>query len=189
MLRPVLVTPASALVSTADAKAHLRVEDATDDALIDALVKAATDYLDGQAGLLGRCIGSQVWRQDYPDWASRLRLPFPDVTSVVVKYFDTANVEQTLADTNYDLLEDSKSSYIRFVDSFAEPSVYDDRDDVVQVTLTAGYATVPEAIIAVVKLLVGHWYENREAVVTGTISTNLQLTIEALTDLYKRNRL
>ena len=37
-----------------------------------------------------------------------------------------------------------------------------------------------------VKLLVGHWFENREAVVTGTIATSLPLAFEAVANTISR---
>ncbi|MFP5432845.1 MAG: head-tail connector protein [Alphaproteobacteria bacterium] len=33
---------------------------------------------------------------------------------------------------------------------------------------------------AAILLLVGHWYANREAVVTGTIATQLPMAVDAL---------
>lgn len=41
---------------------------------------------------------------------------------------------------------------------------------------------VPEPIRQAMKLLIGHWYESREAIVTGTISTALQFAVDALMD-------
>jgi uncharacterized phiE125 gp8 family phage protein len=56
--------------------------------------------------------------------------------------------------------------------------------DAVQVEFTAGYGdtadTVPATARQVVKLLLSHWYENREGVLTGTISKPLEFAISSL---------
>ena len=64
--------------------------------------------------------------------------------------------------------------------------------DAVRITATAGYANiqaVPEVAKHAIRLLVGHWYENREAVVTGTISSDVGLTVEALLSTLKTGEL
>ena len=55
------------------------------------------------------------------------------------------------------------------------------------VALTADYtqeddyrANIPEEIRHALKLLVGHWHENRENVVTGHVVTQIPMTVEAL---------
>lgn len=56
--------------------------------------------------------------------------------------------------------------------------------DSVNVRGTFGYGTdytsVPENIKNAIKMMVSYWYENREPVVVGTISTRLQDTIDAM---------
>jgi hypothetical protein len=39
---------------------------------------------------------------------------------------------------------------------------------------------VPQPIITAMKLLLAHWYENREAVIIGTIQTELGMAVESL---------
>jgi uncharacterized phiE125 gp8 family phage protein len=193
MLAPVrTVAPQTTPVSLTEAKAHLRVEvDVTeDDTLITSLIQAATDHLDGWAGILGRALVTQSWRQDFCDWpACRiLRLPFPDVTDATVKYFDEENASQDVADDMIAVLADARGSFIRFSDAFPYPSLRDDRGDRVQVTLTAGYGDatkVPSAIKAAILLLVGNWYANREAV-TAEAATVLPMAVDALLAPYRR---
>lgn len=52
----------------------------------------------------------------------------------------------------------------------------------VVIEFRAGYseATLPEEIQHAVLLLVGHWYENRQEVVTGTIATQVPAAAESL---------
>ena len=195
MLRPVLVAvPAAPVVSTDEIKAHCHVDYSDDDALLDRFVAAATAHLDGWTGILGRCLINQDWRQDHWYWPTcrYLRLPFPDVSKVIVNYYDVDNVKQTVDGSLYDLMEDESGSKIWFKDAFTYPTIYYNRRDGLQVTVTAGYGAsasdVPEAIRQAVMLLAGHWYENREAVVLGRIMapTELPFAVSALIEPYRR---
>src|SRR5690606_12599307 len=98
MLAPVrTVAPATMPVSLAEAKAHLRVDHDDQDDLITAQIKAATAYLDGWSGILGRALVTQTWRQDFAGFGDRLPLPLVPVTAIdSVSYFDGDNVHQTL---------------------------------------------------------------------------------------------
>lgn len=178
--------PAATPVSVAEAKAHLRVESSDEDTLIAGLVSAATSHLDGWSGALGRAIVTQTWRQDFdgfPATRSRcMRLPLWPVASVTsVTYRDANGTTQTVSAADYSLLSDERGAFIRFVEDFDSPIVYDD-GPAVSVTYVAGLAAadVPAAIKQAILLLVGHWFANREAVVTGTIAVALPMTVDAL---------
>ena len=78
-LAPAPVAP----VDLARAKAHLNVFHDDDDAVISALIDAATAHLDGPDGWLGRALEEQVWKlaaDGFPDGA--LALPVVPVVSV-----------------------------------------------------------------------------------------------------------
>ncbi|MCV0371079.1 head-tail connector protein [Filomicrobium sp.] len=192
MLRPVLVTPpVVAPVSLAEAKVHLRVDFDDDDTLIAALIDAAVAHLDGWTGVLGRPMINQDWRQDYIDWPASgfLRLPFPNVSSAALTYFDPDNVGQTVDTALYELIEDARSSVIRVKDGFPCPAVNNDRADAVQVTMTVGYGAaagdVPAAIRAAMLLIVGHLYEHRESVAESSLA-ELPFGAMALIAPYRR---
>ena len=50
----------------------------------------------------------------------------------------------------------------------------------VTVRFVAGYTSVPAGIKAAMKLLIGHWYKNREAVNVGNIVNVMPLAVESL---------
>jgi uncharacterized phiE125 gp8 family phage protein len=173
MYAPSLITaPVGAVVSTSDLKAHLRVEHSADDALIGALQDAAVAHLDGWRGVLGRAILSQVWRQDFDDWGDGdLRLPLPDVSAVTATYRDPQS--QAFISATGELLHDRRGSFVRF-------ETHPDADLVrIQFTAALPAQLMPIAQTAI-KLMVGNWYENREAVVTGISVASLPLAVEAL---------
>lgn len=191
MIRPVqTVAPAELPVTLAEAKAHLRVDHDTEDDLISTLVQAAVDHLDGHGGVLGRCLINQTWRVDFWTWQPAFRLPFPDVSSVSsVVYSDVDNAEQTVSAGLYELIEDAQGGLVKMLDDFTEPTLYDDRSDPVRITFVAGYGAdaddVPSAIKAAILLMVGHWYQHREAVTAGSTET-LPMAVEALITPYRR---
>ena len=167
MYAPVLITAPSGLVVTlADMKAHLRVEHSADDALIGALHDAAVAHLDGWRGALGRAILSQVWRQDYEDWGTGdLALPLPDVSAATGE-----------------LLQGLGGPFVRF-EEFPDA-------DLVRIQFTCALPTQLLPVVqTAVKLMVGTWYENREAVITGTTATTVPLAVEALIDAVRWRRL
>lgn len=178
MFRPIrTVPPAIEVVTLTEAKLHARIDHSDDDALVETLISAAHDHLDGWAGVLGRCMITQEWRQDFEGWpASRcLRLPFPDVTEVAVTYYDADDVVRTVAPDEYELVESPHGAVVRLKPTFASPSLTDRRLARVSVTMLAGYgpspADVPKALHVAMFLMVAHWYEQREAVSRSTMSS------------------
>jgi uncharacterized phiE125 gp8 family phage protein len=165
---PVLVTaPTTPVVALADLKAHLRVDHLDDDSVITSLEAAAVAHLDGWTGILGRAIRPQVWRQDFTA-GEPVRLAMPDVTSITVAALDAAGGSVSVTAT---LRSDQRGPWVEIVGAY----------DRVQVTYTCAMtaAQLPAAQIAV-KLLVAHWYANRETAVTGTITAQLPFAVDAL---------
>ena len=102
MMALVLVTPpASEPVTLAEAKAHLRVETAADDALIAILITTARQSAEQW---LNRALLAQTWRAQW-DGAPEgdvLELPKAPLQSVVhVKTYDDADAATVFAASNY----------------------------------------------------------------------------------------
>jgi uncharacterized phiE125 gp8 family phage protein len=175
------VAPVTALLSLEDAKAHLRVDTIDYDDYIAAMVAAATSYLDGYSGVLGCALQEQTWEQTLDSFpADRcLRIPLGKLVSVdSIAYFDGANAAQSF--TGFHEATDAIGPMIILQDGQSWPTTFV-RPDAVRVTWTCGYgADIPVAIIHAVKLLIGHWYANREAVITGTITAQLPISVAAL---------
>jgi uncharacterized phiE125 gp8 family phage protein len=199
MYRPVqTVAPSIKPVSLAEAKAHLDIGYSEKDTLITALIAAATDHLDGWAGILGRCLVEQTWRQDYNDFCRCLRLPlFPVISVSSVKYDDADGVEQTVSASDYQLLADEIGAFVRFNDDYSYPSVDDDGPSV-RVLYKAGYAnggsdpnftsTVPDGIKHAILLMVRHWFDNPSAVSVGAPAQKMPIAVDALLAPYRRVR-
>lgn len=195
MYRPTLVTPPAIKPVTVEyVKKHSLIDHDEQDDVIDLLIDAATTHLDGWTGTLGRALCEQTWRQDYDDFASCLRLPLGPVVSVeAVTYIDTDGIEQTVDEADYTLRTDSLGSYVEFGCEYSFPSL-NSANAAVSVEFVAGYPvtdgawTGPAAIKHAIMLLVAHWFENREAVLTGqgAAATTLPLGVDALLAPYRR---
>lgn len=163
--------PTVSPLSLAEAKAHVKAEDfAGDDDLLQALIDSAVAMLDGHSGLLGRALIEQSWvvYYDYafPSW--RIPIPLSPLISIEsIKYCDSSGTLQTVDPAVYTVI-DGPISAVEPAFNRAWPSP---RSQIraVQINFTAGYgdaaSAVPAPIRAAMKLLVGHLYRNREAVV------------------------
>lgn len=189
MYRPVLVTPpASQPVTMEQAKRQVRAEDFTDDDdLLEALVKAATSHLDGWTGILGRCLITQTWRQDFDGFCRCMRLPlFPVASIASVTHLDAADATQTVSPSAYALLNDDAGAFVRFADAFAFPATSAKRP-AVAITYVAGAESASEALQHAILMLVGHWYANRESV-SAVAMQSLPQAVDALIAPYRRIR-
>jgi len=190
---PTLTTAAATdIVSAAEAKTHCRVDHTDDDTYFASLIDAATAYMDGWTGVLGRCLIDQTWTVNASGWQTRtMRLPFPDVQSITITYEDADNATQTLSSSLYELNEDNAGSYIYFLDSFTSPAVYDDAQFPVHFAMVCGYGSaatdVPMAIRQAALLLIGHMYENRESVSIEALK-EVPMAFSALIAPYRRYR-
>lgn len=188
MRAPVLITgPVESPVSLPDVKLHLRVDHDDEDGLIQAYIDAAVAHLDGWTGVLGRCLVSQTWRQDFDRFASCLRLPLWPIREIrSITWRNEQGQIATISGGDYALKADALGGYVRFVDGYAYPSgLY--QSDAVAVTFTAGTdpAVVPAALKAAIMLLVGHWYQNREAVAENSL-VELPMAVNALIAPFRR---
>ncbi|MEH7827111.1 head-tail connector protein [Gemmobacter denitrificans] len=168
MTPPVLVTaPTDPVVALEDLKLHLRVDHDDEDDLIEALQAAAVAHLDGWKGVLGRAIKAQTWRQEFTS-SETARLALPDVSAITATGYDAEG--ETVAVTTT-LKSDYRGHYVEVTGPY----------DTVRIDYTCAMAAQQlPAAQAAVKLLVGHWYENRESVVIGQSVSNLPLAVEAL---------
>lgn len=176
-----VITPPAPVVTWADADAYLNLSgDTTQQARVEALIDAATEYARKATGC---SIGSQTLEVRFHAIGTEIDLPFGPVTSIVsIKYLDSDNVEQTLANTVYQRLADGR---VVLKASQSWPSIYDD-PEAVRVQYVAGDA--PKPIEVAILALVAHWNEHRETVNVGNITSELPLSTVELLSRYKAYR-
>jgi uncharacterized phiE125 gp8 family phage protein len=158
-----LVTPPTAeAVSLAEAKAHLRVDfdNGDDDALITAMISAATDALH----YLNRTIAPSTLALDLDVFADEIALPRPPLISVgSITYKDATNTAQTLSSSVYESVIDSEGlGFVRLAYGQSWPET---RSGGLPITITyqAGYSATPAPIKAAILLRLGRLYELRDA--------------------------
>lgn len=177
-----VAAPTLKVVTLAEAKKHLVVDYGDDDTLIQAYIDAATDHLDGYAGILGRALMSQKWAVQACEWRSCFTIPMQPVKGVALKYFDVDNVEQTVDESFYRV-----SGQTLWLDSsFTRPAVYH-RGDAISAIFTLGetdVANVPAAIKAALLLMIGTLYANRENI--GSAATFENAAFDMLVSPYRR---
>lgn len=187
-----LTAPAKLPVSLNEFLAHERVDADDDAAIINTYLAAATGRVDGWNGILGAALITQVWQADFDQFpgSRRINLPIGPVQSVVVKYSDADNVEQTFAGANYSAHEDAKGDYL-WLDTGQSswPGTYD-REDAVRIEITAGYgddpSDVPEAIRLAIIHTAAHWFTHREPVVDGRTMGEVPMMADAILENYRR---
>lgn len=180
------VTPAaSPPISTADAKKHLQVEHSDDDALIAAQVAAAVDHVERfTSQVLADCVMEMVL-SGFPEFPEMLSIPREPVTDVVsLFYTDTDGEEAEVTDFRW---SDASPDVVMPAFRASWPSAADEPGSV-RLRFHAGYGPglAPPSLIEASKRLLGHFYANREDVVTGTIATELPLGIKALCMPFRR---
>ena len=179
----VLVTaPASEPVVLSEMKSHLRVDLADDDALITGLISAAREYVEGAAR---RALVTQTWRLSLPGWPEddEIGLPRPPLQSVSsLVYVDVDGAQTTWPSSNYIVDIDSQPGRLVLAPNISWPSVTLYPVNPVQITFVAGYGSglVPTHYLQAIRLLVGHWYENREATDAGQPVREIPLAVESL---------
>lgn len=185
--------PVAPLLTTAEAKEHLRVDLNDENDLIDAYVSAATDMVDAQWGELGRALITQTWRLTLPIFpaSGTIILPIPPVQRVTgITYYDADNAQQILAANTYRLTVKDEYAVIDKVSGASWPSTFS-RPDAVELQYDTGYGDnatdVPEGIRHAVRLLVSHWFGARSAATEGSFK-ELPLGVRSLLQKYRISR-
>jgi len=199
----VLVDPIRAAVETTDARAHLRVLSTEETGVIEALVEAAGDYTENY---LGRRLVKQQVRQTFDRFprAPALELygtPLLSTTllssgetRIEVRYWPRgASTHEVFGSSHYIVSANREGGYPKLTLKANRewPTRQLRNADAVEIDYWVGYSNgtaavpVPPWARSAVLLLVGHWFENREAVVLGTIATKIPLSAQAILDKHR----
>jgi uncharacterized phiE125 gp8 family phage protein len=181
---------ASEPVSLEELKTHLRADGDDEDALIDSYILAARHKVEADTG---RALLSQTWSMTLdkaPANRKPIMLPIGPVSAVSsITSYSTADASSTVATSVYRADTASVPARIVLKDGQDWPSGLRP-ENALTVVFVAGYGTTPASVadqqlLQAIKLLVGHWYANREAVLVGSISKDIELAYAALTQPLK----
>jgi uncharacterized phiE125 gp8 family phage protein len=176
MITNATITPASSyeVVSLALAKMQLRIESSftAEDTLIQSMIASAVSAAEDYMGC--KIVDSDVVL-NLDELEDVINIPYPVRSVTSLKYFPTSGAEETMPDTDYELLRFGKENGIR-ITAYWIPET-DTRYDAVTIAFKTGYATgtVPKPIIQAVLLQISDMYDRREdrVEVPLTMSTKL----------------
>ena len=164
---------------------HLKLTYSDETAYLDALVAAAWDRVEVHLGIR---YAAHTVNWEAQSFATKIQLPVEAdrVAAVTVDYWNG---------DSYEAATDVRTSNIGYpvcleVDS--DDAVLGNRDAdagtiLMKVTATVAESTPPPSIQQAFLLYLGYLYEKREAVVTGTIATELPRAYEYLLNGYRVN--
>ena len=172
MLALSLVTaPTVEPLSTADAKLHLKIDGAGEDAYVDALVKAARQLCEEYQQ---RRLITQTWDWKLDEWPTalcggrrELSVPYPPLASVTsITYLDADGATQTWAAASYQVDSTSEPGRIQPAYNETWPTIRSSILHPITIRYVAGYgasaASVPATTIQGLRKLLSHWHVNRE---------------------------
>lgn len=183
--------PTTEPITTAETKSHLRLVSNTegvhpDDTYIDSLIAAARAYAENVTGSAFATKTVVAVCGSFP--RSRfIELPVQPVASLTkVEYTDEDGITAEITDT---LSLDDYSLPPRLVLNPSEnwPSATLHPVNPIKITYQAG-ATPSDLIKSAMLLLIGHWYENREEVVSGVESYTVPFAADAILQQHRHGR-
>ena len=183
-----LAGPAQEPVSLAEARAFLRVDDTAEDGLIGTLIGAARLHVEG---VTGQALLAQSWRLVLDAWpdSGTVRLPVtPFRTLSVINVIDEAGVGHPLALAQFLTQPD------RLVLPATVAGMPAQRQRLgIEIDYVAGFAATPAEVPADLKtallVLVGYWFEHRDAVIVAGSGAVVPSGFDHLVARHKKVRL
>ena len=192
MVLTIVTEPSVEPVSLEEAEDHLRLSETStgsEDPVIISYIKTARRVCEQ---VQNRAYVWQTWNLFLDGFPSKsyIEIPRPPLVSVThIKYYGTGNTASTLTAGNYYVDTDSERGRVHLGYSEVWPSATLRPASGVEIQFVAGYgsvaSSVPSEIQHAIKLLVGHFYENREATTpAGNIQAReLPLGVQSLLSL------
>lgn len=185
-----VAAPASEPLTTAEGKKHLEIDSSVTahDTFIASLITATRIYAERYTNRALINTTFDLFLDQFPPGDETILLPRAPLSSVTsVTYVDGDGASQTWSSSAYDVSASREPGRVRLAYSENYPATRD-QADAVTVRFVGGYgataSSVPQPIKQAMLLLLGHWFENRESVVVGTIAAPAPLAATALLDSY-----
>lgn len=186
------VPPGVDLLEISDARKQCNLDHTEHDEHLKALVASVTGALEAPAGILRICLNKQTWRDAWSAFPStcRIRLSVEPLISVsAVEYIAAGATSWTAFSSDYwAAYTDAEGGWVELLDDATWPDTAK-RPEAVRVTYVAGHnrpADIPQAVLHAARLMVAHYYENREASVIGVPAQDLPLGVRNLVGPFLR---
>lgn len=187
-----LVPPASEPVSLAEAKTYLRVDNSDEDALITTLIAAARMHVEGTTG---RALIEQTWRVLLDDWPvdRMIELPVAPLRSLTaVRAYDADGDVTAISLAQFQPETATERARLILPNGVSDSPVLRDFNGI-EVDYIAGYAdaptNVPDDLKRACLVLIGHWFEHRDAVFVAGSGAIIPDRFDELLRAYKQVRL
>lgn len=188
MIPYVITPPAEEPLTVAELKTHLRIDVDTEDTLLAAYLAAARAYYEQATwrALVTQTLGVRLSQWPGVDYIQLPRPPLASVTSVA--YVDSDGNSNTFASSNYNVYMNGEKGLIWLRDGSSWPSATLQPGPSILITYVAGDGDaedVAELDKQAIRLLTGHFYENRENVVAvqGITVAELPMAVRAIIHL------
>ena len=175
-------------VTLTETKLHCRVDSNDDDQYILGLIAAAREWVEAY---LDRTLVYTQWQMRLDRFPAEIELPRPPMamaaayTATSIVYTLEGGSTATLATSSYRVDRTATPGVLRTNYAGTWPSHLYDQNSLT-VTWWAGYGEdgtkVPRTVRNAMLMLVGHWYEFRTSVLTGSISKEIEFGVKAMLD-------
>lgn len=169
-----LAAPTAWAVTLPDVQAHVRSTESAEDAYLSSLIKNAQSALENRYGI---ALSEQSWKLTLDEFPTanggRIYLPRPPLISITeIKYIGDLGTElELVVGTGYQVDADSWPARLYPPADGSWPSVKAGVPSPVRIKYKAGFkvtdppstAIAPLSVSQAMLLLIGQWYENREA--------------------------
>lgn len=176
-------------VSLAEAANYVRVVDTADYEWLDGAIRAATNVVESYTGRQLVTKSYNLKLDSFPAATDCIEIPKPPLQSVDSVQFVSGDGSTTsIATTSLRVDTDSEPGRVAPIYDSYWPSA---RlvTNAVTIGFTGGYGDastdIPQALRQASMFLVAHWYANREAIITGTITKPVEMQFRALCDTYR----
>lgn len=186
MLPTIAVAPTEEPLSLADAKLHLRVTGSSEDALITSLIVTARERCEE---LSMQSLVTRTYDYYLHTWPARnaIALPMPPILSLVsLTYTTDTGATGTVPVESYYLAPQWERIVLQRGASWPTASLRE--YDAIKIRYTAGYgaaSAVPSWAKHAMRLLIAHWFVNREEVTMGSVGHRIP---EAAMSILMANR-
>ena len=155
-----------------------------EDDLIEAIITTAREDCESFQNRVYITQTWELWFDNFPG-KNYIAIPLPPLQSITsITYYDTDDTESTFSSGDYFVDTKSEPGRVVLNDGKAWPSTSLRPANGVCITFEAGYGVasdVPKAVKQAMLLLIGHYYENREAVLsTGMNAVKVPMAVESL---------
>jgi uncharacterized phiE125 gp8 family phage protein len=171
----VVSPPTEEPISRAEAKSHIR-DDLEDDSYVEDLIKTARKLAETYTW---HSLAVQTFEYSLDNFPSGeiIRLPRPPTQSVdSITYKDRSGNVTTIDPADYVL----DGEYVVLNSGKSWPSFDPFPVNAVRIQFTSGYTELPDTIKEGMLLLIGHWYNNREAAYVGSVTHQMAFAVESL---------